>query len=89
MKDKNYFWEKSDFVSDFQRGEIFSKDDCEDNGEEYEMREEKFRVIVFLQDVKSGKCLQGWDQGFTEESYSRNFVRFLDKLVENYPYLDC
>ena len=87
--DKNYFWEEPDFVSEFQRCEKFSNDDCEDNDEEYEMREEKFRVIVFLQDVETGKCLNGWDEGFTKESYSRNFVGFLEKLSERYPYLGC
>ena len=89
MEEKNYFWEEPDFVSEFQRGEMFSNDDCEDNDEEYEMREEKFRVIVFLQDVETGKCLKGWDEGFTKESYSRSFVEFLEKMSERYPYLGC
>ena len=89
MKDKNYFWEEPDFVSEFQRSEEFSNDDCEDNDEEYEIREEKFRVIVFLQDVETGKCLNGWDEGFTKESYSRTFVEFLEKMSERYPYLGC
>ena len=89
MNDKEYFWEEPDFVSEFQRCEKFSKDDCEDNDEEYEMREEKFRVIVFLQDVETGKCLNGWDEGFTKESYSRTFVEFLEKMSERYPYLGC
>ena len=89
MKDKNYFWEEPDFVSEFQRSEEFSNDDCEDNDEEYEIREEKFRVIVFIQDVETGKCLSGWDEGFTEESFSWDFLNFLDKSSELYPYIGC
>ena len=86
--DKNYFWEEPDFVSEFQRCEKFSKDDCEDNDEEYEMREEKFRVIVFLQEVETGKCLVGFDEGFTRESYSGEFIKFLERKSLEFPFLN-
>ena len=89
MEDKEYYWEDSDYVSNFQMSEQFIMGDCEDNDEEYEVREEKFRVIVFIQDVETGKCLNGGDEGFTKESYSRTFVEFLEKMSERYPYLGC
>ena len=88
-EDKEYFLEESDFVSNFQQSEEFWKEDCEDNEEEYEPREEKFRVIIFLQDVETGKCLWGWDEGFTEKSYSQDFLNFLDKSSELFPYIGC
>ena len=89
MNDKEYYWEDSDYVSNFQMSEQFIMGDCEDNDEEYEVREEKFRVIVFIQDVETGKCLSGWDEGFTEESFSWDFLNFLDKSSELYPYIGC
>ena len=89
MNDNEYYWEDSDYVSNFQMSEQFEKGDCEDNDEEYEVRDEKFRVIVFIQDVETGKCLSGWDEGFTEESFSWDFLNFLDKSSELYPYIGC
>ena len=89
MEDKEYYWEKSDFVSNFQETEEYSLNDCEDNDEEYEIREEKFRVIVFIQDVETGKCIDGWDEGFTTESCSQDFLNFLDRSSELFPYIGC
>ena len=34
---------------------------CEENNEECEIREVKFRVVVFIKDVEIGKFLDGWD----------------------------
>ena len=88
MNDKQYYWEDSDYVSNFQMSEQFEKGDCEDNDEEYEMREEKFRVIVFLQEVETGKCLVGFDEGFTRESYSGEFIKFLERKSLEFPFLN-
>ena len=57
MEDKEYYWEDSDYVSNFQMSEQFIMGDCEDNDEEYEVREEKFRVIVFIQDGSGSRTL--------------------------------
>ncbi len=87
MKNKNYFWDDSDFESNFQRSEELTKKVLEKNGEDYEIQKEKFRVVIFLQNVETGNCLTGWTEGFTNENDSRDYLKFVEKISEKHPLI--
>ena len=59
MEDKEYFWDEPDFESNYQRMEESRKEDWDEEleGEEFIPEPETHRLILFIQDVKTGKCL--------------------------------
>ncbi|MED5272016.1 MAG: hypothetical protein VX613_03925, partial [Candidatus Thermoplasmatota archaeon] len=91
MEDKEYYWEDSDYVSNFQMSEQFIMGDCEDNDEEYEVREEKFRVIDLLtsngrhsmSDTRIIKALNNFleDEDEDVKQHARKSLESLDSLV--------
>ena len=85
MEDKEYFWNEPDFESNYQRMEKSRKEDWDEEleGEEFIPEPETHRLILFIQDVKTGKCLKGDVEGFSsyEECYDQ--WEYLGKILDN------
>ena len=85
MEDKEYYWDEPDFESNYQRMEKSREEDWdeEEEGEEFIPEPETHRLILFIQDVKTGKCLKGDVEGFSsyEECYDQ--WDYLGKILDN------
>ena len=85
MEDKEYFWDEPDFESNYQRMEESRKEDWDEEleGEEFIPEPETHRLILFIQDVKTGKCLKGDVEVFSsyEECYDQ--WDYLGKILDN------
>ena len=82
---RDYFWDEPDFESNYQRMEKSREEDWdeEEEGEEFIPEPETHRLILFIQDVKTGKCLVGDVEGFSsyEECYDQ--WDYLGKILDN------
>ena len=82
--ERNYFWDDPDYISNFDRSEESLK---ESEGDDYEPSTETHRFIYFIQDVKTGKCLTGCEEGYSSfEECSEVFSRcekVIDQIIMN------
>ena len=85
MEDKEYFWDEPDFESNYQRMEESRKEDWDEEleREQFIPEPETHRLISFIQEVKTGKCLIGDVEGFSsyEECYDQ--WDYLGKILDN------